>query len=478
MKTRLHLAIVILSSLASTSLHAVEHVPVPSPDELFQNARQVMQTYPHIAQSMTSSKHNGFGGEASRAIANHMVSRDFEPALKDAAEMLDIEAHGKGTWFLRWPWVNSVVFETSEGLVLVDTGHAPAGPTLVKTLSELSNKPIHTVIFSHSHIDHAYGAWAIEASGQSPRYIASTEFRTQMGLDIQLADFTNAAMNNQSPEDVPRSWTDMVQPTETFYGRLEIEVGGETFVLFTARGETEDHVWVYSPERNLVVSGDLQQPFLPNAGNGKRRQRHVQEWAEALRNMAAFEPELVLPLHGDAIKGGELVQEKLQLVARAFESIVDQVVDGLNQGYFRDDVIHSVALPEDLQNHPDLDTYYNTPTDIARMVMRDFTGWWDGTPANWQSAPERDKARAIVELGGGLDAYLPKVRATMKSDIVMASHMADWAYYAAPEDPRVLQLGLDVYSARVKPGMPVNQISVYMMHMAELMWRQQKRLAN
>lgn len=264
----------VLAACSSSGLAESPSSPeAPKPGELFQYTRAVVMEYPHIVQSMSSSKHDGFGGPSSRAIAHHMASRTSEEARNDARDMMDIQQIDDRTWFIVMPWVNVTVMETDEGLLLLDTGYAPAGPVLIDVLKELSDKPVNTVVFTHHHLDHAYGAWAFKQAGMTPRIIASDAFLTQMGLDVQLADFTNARMNNQDPRDIPRSMAEMVAPTETFTGTKTLELGGETFVLHTARGETEDHVWIHAPERNIVVSGDFHQPFLPNAGNGKRRQR-------------------------------------------------------------------------------------------------------------------------------------------------------------------------------------------------------------
>lgn len=448
----------------------------PSQQAWYALQREVVQRYPHIGEAMGASRHDGFGGDASRAIANRMASRDNPAALEDARNMLKVEEVGEGTWFLRWPWVNSVVFETPEGLVLVDTGHAPAGPALVDTLEELSDKPVHTVIFTHHHLDHAYGAWALEQLEESPRIIAHESFLHEMGLDVRLADYTNALLNNQHPDDVPRSLDEMTLPTETFAGKQKVlTIGGERFILNHARGETDDHLWVDVPGRDLVVSGDLHQPFLPNAGNGKRRQRHLQEWADALREMAAREPAVLLPLHGPAIRGETQVQGKLDIVASALESVVQQVVAGLNSGLPKHAIVESVSLPDELAGHPDLDTYYNTVQDMAKMAVREYSGWWDGIPSHWAPAPRAEQARAIVALAGGMDALVTRTRELLESDPTLAAHFADWAYAAQPDDPRVLQLGLDVYARRIQPGAPVNQIGVYVQHMAELLWRLQRQ---
>ena len=59
----------------------------------------------------------------------------------------------------------------------------------------------------------------------------------------------------------------------------------------------------------------------------------------------------------------------------------------------------------------------------------------------------------------------------MASDIAIASQFADWALEAYPRNRAVLDLSMDVYAKRIVPGTPLNEISVYLGHMAELKWR-------
>ena len=124
-----------------------------------------------------------------------MYSRTGQNAIADARAKLQVKAVASRTWLLRLPIVNVVVFETDEGLVLVDSGYAPAGPALAETLKKLSNKPLHTVILTHFHADHAFGAWAL--MDQKPRVVTEQRFITQMELDMRSNGLI--AHNNQRP---------------------------------------------------------------------------------------------------------------------------------------------------------------------------------------------------------------------------------------------------------------------------------------
>src|ERR1700726_3229493 len=75
-------------------------------------------------------------------------------------------------------WFQSVFsgctgFETDEGIVLVDSGMVQLGPKLAGLLRQKTQAPIHTAIFTHGHVDHAFGLEAFLVPGQPrPRIIA------------------------------------------------------------------------------------------------------------------------------------------------------------------------------------------------------------------------------------------------------------------------------------------------------------------
>ncbi|MEC5214580.1 glyoxylase-like metal-dependent hydrolase (beta-lactamase superfamily II) [Polaromonas sp. CG_9.5] len=426
---------------------------------------QVYKANPELVKSIMRG--GGFGTELSYAIANHMYSRTNAPAIADARAKLKIEPLAERTWLLRFPIVNVVVFETDEGLVLIDSGYAPAGPALVDALKQISNKPVHTVVLTHFHADHAFGAWALLAAGMKPRIITEERFVEQMEEDMRTHGLI--ARNNQQPlTEVPRTWADAVKPTETFHRKTTLKIGGEDFVLTHARGETEDQIWVSVPGRKIVVSADYFQGFLPNAGNGKRRQRYPEEWAQALLDMAALKPQLLLPMHGPALTQAAEIQDRLGAQAQMLQSISKQVVDGLNAGERRDLVIDRVALPPELAKRDDARELYVSARDIGRMVVQEHSGWWDDIPSHWAPAPLIAQARELAALAGGPHALMTRALALADQSPALAANLADWAWLASEQDPAIVQGALQVYAKRVAKPLPTQEALVYAEHMGRL----------
>lgn len=414
------------------------------------------------------SRVGGFGNVASASIANRMYSRSFAPALQDAAEKLTVEPQGPGTWLLRFPWVNVAVFETTDGLVLVDTGYAPAGPALRDALRKLSPRRVHTVIYTHHHVDHMLGVWALLEAGERPQIVSTAELVEEVERDLRSRELTSR-LNNQNLADVPRSARELPMPTRTFRGRLELKIGADRFVLTHAPAETADQLWVSVPTRRIVVAADYFQPFLPNAGNGKRRQRYVHSWAQALRDMAALEPLRALPMHGPALTETAEVTRRFTAQARALESIAEQTLTALNAGTRKYDIAEGITLPADLVGNPDTADAYVTPRDVARTVAQEFTGWWNDLPSEWSPASRATQAREIVALSGGLDTLLARSEALMQTNPVLACHVADWAWLAAPDDPRVLRVATTVWLERLRrQSLPTQEAVEYIEHLVTL----------
>ena len=407
------------------------------------------------------------GPDFSAAIANRMYSRTDPAAIEEARRKLRVEVHGPQTWLLRLPFVNIVVLETQEGLVLIDSGYAPAGPALVEALERLSKRPVHTVILTHHHADHAFGAWALFAAGMKPRVVAQQRFIEQLEYDMKTAGLI-ARNNNQFPEDVPRSWVDAIRPTQTFDKNLTLVIGGESFHLQHARGETEDHLWVHVPSRNLVVTGDLFQDFLPNVGNGKRRVRFASDWANALRAISATNSDLLLPMHGPALTDRAEISRRLGNQADMLDSIVKQVLDGLNSGLRQDQVVEGVALSDELSKAQDARELYVTVKDAARMVVKEHSGWWDDIPSNWSPAPLRLQAEEIVRLSGGLDRAIGHAKGLSESNSALAIKFADWIWLAHPTTPKALRACLEIYSKHVSTPKPTQEALIYAEHMIRL----------
>jgi alkyl sulfatase BDS1-like metallo-beta-lactamase superfamily hydrolase len=239
-------------------------------------------------------------------------------------------------------------------------------------------------------------------------------------------------------------------PPDTLYDeQLTFEMAGLRFELHHARGESDDHTWVFCPERGVLCAGDFAVSVAPNAGNPQKVQRYAWDWADALRQMAALRPPTLCPGHGQPIVGNpDLIQRILLETAAYLDSIVEQTLAALDNGAPPHvDVIRSVEPPA--SDSPWLQQLYDEAEFIARNVIRYYGGWYTGRPSELKPAPRSSVATEIAGLAGGATALAERARAVAQSgDLRLACHLADYALEDAPENTRVKETVTQLYEER------------------------------
>ena len=410
-------------------------------------------------------RNNGFGGPSSNAIATAMLS-DAPALVAEARAKMTVEPHGRGMWLLRFPYVNVAVIETRRGVVVFDTGYAAIGPVLVDTIPTLTTKPVTHIIVSHIHNDHAYGWPALKRRWPLAKTVTSELFGAMTAKEVRLGG-SIGRLNNQQMKYWPTRIDRLPKPDILVRDHLALTIGGERFEFHHNPGETEEQMWLAIPGRRTIVTADYYQGFLPNAGNGKRIMRHVDEWAAALRAMIALKPQLLLPMHGTAIDNETRIADSLGITADALEYVSAETIRRLNAGERKDTIAGSFVWPERFARSPLLDPQYNRPEDISRMVAMRWTGWWDDIPSHFAAMRFDEEAAEALRLAGGLAAVEKRAREILPVNPHLAARLADWAYYGAPGDPMALRLTIDVYLARMaEEGMPLQEAQVYFVHAA------------
>ncbi|MCU1353910.1 MAG: beta-lactamase, partial [Acidimicrobiales bacterium] len=314
-----------------------------------------------------------------------------------------------------------VSFHTDDGLVLFDASSAFTGEGVVASLRQWADDPVHTLVYTHGHVDHVGGSGHLVADGRArghadPRVVAHenvpgrfTRYRRTNGWNLAInarqfgPGFGRTAGRSGPARFLP---DDTLAPTDVYQDRLGLSVGGLDVQLHHGRGETDDHTWAWIPRHRAICAGDFVAWVFPNAGNPQKVQRYPDEWARALREMLALEPELLLPAHGLPVTGRERVATVLGDLATALEALVDDVLRLMNEGATLDDVVHAVRVDENLLRRPWMRPVYDEPEFVVRNLWRLYGGWWDGNPARLKPAPDAALAAELADLAGGVAALL------------------------------------------------------------------------
>ncbi len=346
-------------------------------------------------------------------------------------------------------FANVSAFATDAGLVLVDTGSfVLAEPTRV-VLRKLTTERAHTAVWTHGHVDHCFGVDLYEKEAGHSVHVIAHEAIQRRFERYRLTRGWNSAINARQFQAQVAFPTEFRAPDETFVDRKTLTVGGRTFELHHALGETDDHAWVWVPDAGVLCTGDLFIWASPNCGNPQKVQRFPREWAQALRAMDALGSEVLLPGHGVPIWGAAAVHQALDDTASFLESLVDQVLTLMNRGARLDEVLGTVRAPAALLAKPYLSPVYDEPEFIVRNLYRLYGGWWDGNPAHLKPAREVELARELCALSGGAGKLAARAdELAAAGDLALAAHLIELAATAVPQDRSIRATRSKIYAER------------------------------
>lgn len=354
---------------------------------------------------------------------------------------------------------NVTAFDTDDGLVAIDTGSPLTGVQVRQLLRTWRpDRPVHTAVFTHGHVDHACGVQHFDDPGL--HVVAHEAIRARFERYRLTAGY-NAVINARQFAVPGLSWpTEYRDPDQVYSDRLDLSVGGLDLELHHAKGETDDHTWVWVPSARAIVTGDLFIWASPNCGNPQKVQRYPREWAAALRKMATYDAEILCPGHGVPILGADRVRRALTETAELLGTLHDAALALMNEGASLDDLLQNVRAPAHLLERPYLRPVYDEPDFIVRNVWRLYGGWYDGNPAHLKPPAEAALALEVCALAGGPDVVADRALAALETgDLALAAQLVEWAWRAAPDVAAAAMKR--VYAARAKAESSLMAKAIY-----------------
>jgi alkyl sulfatase BDS1-like metallo-beta-lactamase superfamily hydrolase len=350
-------------------------------------------------------------------------------------------------------FANVTAIRTEAGLVLVDTGNFRARDKTFASVRSWQTLPLAAAVYTHGHVDHVCGLppFLAEAAANGwprPRIVGHRDVAAR--FDRYRATAAYNGLINARQFSIPPAWpTEYDYPDMTYDTTHRLDVGEVSLELTHARGETDDHTWIWWPARRILFTGDLFFWVAPNAGNPQKVQRYAADWAAALRAMASRDAELLVPGHGAPIFGADRVRAALSDTAEWLEVLVRETLARMNAGVPLAAILAEVRPPARLAERPYLQPVYDEPEFVVRNIWRLYGGWWDGVAAHLKPASDDAIGREIAALAGGMDRLVARARVLAAAgDLALASHLADWAVAASPRDRVAHAARAEIYEAR------------------------------
>lgn len=126
----------------------------------------------------------------------------------------------------------------------------------------------------------------------------------------------------------------------------------------------------------------------------------------------------------------------------------DQTLRLLNKGYTGIEIAEQITMPPALDRMWSTHGYYGTVSHNVKAIYQRYMGWYDGNPARlWQLPPE-DSAKRYIEFMGGADAVVEKARATKEAgELRWTAQVLDHVLFAEPNHAGARELQADTLEA-------------------------------
>jgi cyclase len=162
-------------------------------------------------------------------------------------------------------------------------------------------RKIDTLVNTHANGDHCYGNELV----QDARIIASTASAEEMNAvtpTIMAALLKGADELGEAGKFLRQAFgafefegITLTPPTETFDGRLDLQVGDRTVELLeVGPAHTRGDVLIHVPDARTIFTGDI----LFIEGTPIMWEGPVANWIDACEKIVALDPEVVVPGHG------------------------------------------------------------------------------------------------------------------------------------------------------------------------------------
>lgn len=334
---------------------------------------------------------------------------------------------------------NMTIIEGKKGLIIIDPliSIETAKAALELYYQHRPKKPIKTVIYTHSHIDHFGGVRGIisqeEVEKGAVKIFAPQGF-TQAALDESImagnamarrasymyGNLIKSGIDGQISSGLGLTTStgqiSLILPTDFISKTGEKKtIDGIRFVfIFAPNSEAPAEMLFYLPDFKALCAAEDATHTMHNLYTLRGAKiRDAKAWAHYLNQtieMFGEKAEVVFAQHHWPTWGKDRVVDFLEKQRDLYKYIHDQSLHLANQGYTMVEIGEMIKLPKTLSQEWYNRGYYGSLNHNAKSVYCFYLGWFDGNPSTLHQLPPVETGQKMVEYMGGADAILEKAQ--------------------------------------------------------------------
>ncbi|MDE0667396.1 MAG: MBL fold metallo-hydrolase [Acidimicrobiaceae bacterium] len=377
-------------------------------------------------------------------------------------------------WQVRGYDISNITFLAgSDGgwLVIDPLTNAPAAAAALDLANRaLGERPVTSVIYTHSHVDHFGGILGVTDQDAvdrgDVRIVAPEGFLEEVVGEFVIAGAIMArrAAYQFGPLLPPGPlghvdcglgsalglWPSaLIAPTDTISETgQEMTLSGIRVVFQnTPDAEAPAEMNFHFPQRRVLCMAENCTHTLHNLYPLRGAQmRNALAWSKYIQeaiDLWAGDTEVMFASHHWPRFGAGDVRRFLAMQRDVYRWMHDQTMRLANQGYGPAEIAAELSLPDEFdQSH--VHGYYGTVSHNCRSVYNRYLGWYDGNPANLDPLPAVEASANYVDYMGGADAVLSRARSSFeRGEYRWVAQVVNHVVFADPSNQPARELQAD-----------------------------------
>ncbi len=377
-----------------------------------------------------------------------------------------------GIWQCRGYDISNLTFIAGErGWIIIDplTTSVSAAACLDLANTQLGERPVTAVIYTHSHADHYGGILGVTTReavrAGDVRIIAPEGFMREAVSENLLAGpvmgrralYQFGMLLPPGPDGhidcglgktIPRARGDLIGPTEEISATgTELNVDGVRIVFQNTPGTEApaEMNFMFPDHRALCIAENCTHTMhnaLPFRGAKSRDTLGWSKYIQEAIDLFVDGADTIFSTHNWPRFGNDDVRGYLEKQRDLYRWLHDQTMRQANKGLTQREIADALELPGCLTSQGHTRGYYGTVSHNSKAIYQYYLGWYDCNPANLDPHTPAESGARYVEFMGGADEVIRRARVAFdEGDYRWVCEVLNNVVFADPanEEARLLQ---------------------------------------